>query len=197
MLDHLQEVVRHAAGLAPGEIFRRSDWTRACFVYVLPAWLPDDALNAASWALEDAIKPCWLLVRVERNVYGTYGWRPCFAPCRFSSRPALTGWHFDEARGHAGIWTSPDEVARQALGGMFGWVPFERLNPDRYHRSGGRRSTNKNRRRHRNPNVRRDHDPEAYAAGLDARVSGQQLSANPYQKGTTAHREWSRGWRKR
>jgi hypothetical protein len=117
MLDCLQGVVRHAAGLAPGQVFMRSDWTRKRFVYVLPAWLPDDALNAARGALEDAVKPCWLAVRVERNVYGT-----CLAGYG-QEWLALEDWDFDERRGPAGVWTNPDQSAREALGDMFGWVP--------------------------------------------------------------------------
>ncbi len=47
-----------------------------------------------------------------------------------------------------------------------------------------------------NKNRRHDRDPDAYAEGRAAWDGAQSLDHNPYPRGTTEHREWSRGWRK-
>jgi hypothetical protein len=40
-----------------------------------------------------------------------------------------------------------------------------------------------------------DRDPEAFKEGRDAARLGCLVNANPYFRGTTEHREWSRGHR--
>jgi hypothetical protein len=42
-----------------------------------------------------------------------------------------------------------------------------------------------------------DRDVRAYREGAEAKISGSaKINENPYEPGTTAHREWSRGYRK-
>jgi len=46
-----------------------------------------------------------------------------------------------------------------------------------------------------NKNRRGDRDRDAYEAGRLAHENMRSIDANPYKRGTTAHREWSRAWR--
>jgi hypothetical protein len=42
-----------------------------------------------------------------------------------------------------------------------------------------------------------DRDTETLDAGKTARAANTPISANPHERGTREHREWSRGWRSR
>jgi hypothetical protein len=42
---------------------------------------------------------------------------------------------------------------------------------------------------------RHDKDPAAYAEGRMAQRERAPIDRNPYERGTTQHLEWSRGWR--
>jgi hypothetical protein len=46
-----------------------------------------------------------------------------------------------------------------------------------------------------NRHRRDDRDGDAYRAGRFAHENKWSIDSNPYKRGTTEHREWSRGWR--
>lgn len=47
-----------------------------------------------------------------------------------------------------------------------------------------------------NEHRRGDGDRDVYHEGRHAHDAAIRIDQNPYDRGTTQHREWSRGWRK-
>jgi hypothetical protein len=52
-----------------------------------------------------------------------------------------------------------------------------------------------NYKRHRAIQRITDRDRTAYREGCEAKRARASIGQNPYERGTTAHREWSRGYR--